>query len=104
LANTILSESAPVGERFAPGDDLLSRPDVLASPVNLGPPIASPADQVADQAAWFRSWETDLGYLIAAHIDALAAEMRSLGGRTVLEFIDRREAMVTWAAEREEVA
>src|SRR4051812_40451167 len=53
------------------------------------PPGLTMVEMVDNEALEYRSWSTDLGDLLADHLEKLAAEMRALDARTPGQFLDR---------------
>jgi hypothetical protein len=57
------------------------------------------AELVEVQEAFYRSWQTDAGNLLADHLGELAGLVRSTGADNAVDFLARDELLVKWLGE-----
>ena len=101
-ATQIVSGSDSSGERFAGSAGKLtgSLPEILASPVNLGPPGLPFAEVVATEAAYYRSWGTSVGYWLARYLDDAVQLIRYTKATNPADYGDRIDALDRFRDER----
>jgi hypothetical protein len=68
---------------------VVTRGEVLASRIDLGPPTLSLAEYVVCEAAWYRSQGTPAADLIAEHLDVLVRGIRATSANDPETYRDR---------------